>query len=51
MVETSLLMNERGKIDADGAWFVRVEGHYKISVGRIPIDLGGRSQQKMRRDG
>jgi len=39
-VETSLLLNERGNIAADGAWFVRVEAHYRISVGRIPIDLG-----------
>ena len=50
-METSLLLNERGKIAADGAWFVRVEAHYRISVGRIPIDLGGRFQKKMRRDG
>jgi hypothetical protein len=35
-VETSLLLKERGKIDADGGWFVSVEAHYKISVGRIP---------------
>jgi hypothetical protein len=51
VVETSLLFNERGKIGADGAWFVRAEAHYKISLDRIPVDLGGRSQKKRRRDG
>ena len=41
---------ERGKIGPDGGWFVSVEANYKISVGRIPIELGGRSQKKVRTD-
>jgi hypothetical protein len=30
VVERSPLLKERGKIDADGTWFVSVEAHYKI---------------------
>ena len=50
MVETSLLLKLKEKIDADGGWFVSVDAHQKMSVGRIPIELGGRSQKKLRRD-
>jgi len=41
-VERSLLywFREIGEIGPDGGWFVRVEANYKISVGRIPIELG-----------
>lgn len=50
VVETSLLLKERGKIDAYGRWLISVEAHYKIWVGRIPIELGGRSQKEVRID-
>ena len=47
---TALLVQGKREDRSRGGWFVSVESNYKISVGRIPIELGGRSQKKVRTD-